>query len=179
MKVGVVMNIYLERFFTMGLDKHLNILIPNDLFLFLWGCLLMVFVLLFIGLLPIAVIKVIQDKIIKKYGENNKISLFLDIVSIVIVFVLNVIILNCYPSLRVGVSAEGIAFNPELKVLLDYAKMISPFSGLLFSLLLNNRIWRKWFKELKIEKLEKIVFVVLILLFLFVSYYFYYICQLI
>lgn len=173
------MNIYLERFFTMGLDKHLDLLLPNDLFLFLWGCLLMLVVLLFIGLLPIAIIRVIQDKLVKKYGENKKISLFLDIISIVVVFVFSTFVLNFYPDLRVGVNAEGVIFNSELKILLDYAKMISPFIGLLFSLLLNNRIWRKWFKELKIEKLEKIVFIVLVLLFLFVSYYFYYVCQLI
>ena len=173
------MNIYLERFFAMGLDKHLDLLLPNDLFLFLWGSLLMVVSLLFVGLLPIAIIRVIQDKIVKKYGENKKIILLLDIISIVIVFILSTIVLNFYPNLKVSLNSSGIMYNPELKILWKYAKMISPFCGLLFSLLLNNRIWRKWFKELKIEKLEKIVFALLLLLFLFVSYYFYYICQLI
>ena len=173
------MNSYLAEFLTMGLDKHLFCILNfffdfgadflSNLLLFFFGLVLLSIVFVF----PLVISRIIS----KIEKEHPKYAVIIDIIFILLVALVMMNSLNMYSGVRQGLSSEGAFYGSPFRALVYYREHIGRLCGVVYSVLINNRLLSKYFVKLKIEKYQKPIFIALLVVWLFMVYYFYYLCQ--
>ena len=175
------MNSYLAEFLTMGIDKHLACILnfffdfgagflSNLLFSF-FGVILLAIVFVF----PLVISKII----VKIEEEHQKYAVIIDIVLISVVALVMMSTLNMYSGIRQGISSTGAFYGSPFRGLVYYREHIGRLCGVIYSIVINNKLLKKYFVKLKIEQYQKPIFVALLLVWLFIVYYFYFLCRMI
>ena len=170
------MNHYLADFLTVDIMEHLSIIIhalflPNGSLVFHYFRL--VFEVLCYIALPFVIVRVLSG--FEK--KHPKWVVVIDILSVVIFALIGIQHFVLHSHMRTAISSRGTFYGTPFSGLVMYRNNIGRFCGILYSLLINNRLLSKYFQKLKIEKYQKVIFIALFLVFLFILYYFYYLCR--
>jgi len=170
------MNLYLERFLTLGLDKHLKIL--YEFFFGFNGSIIMYYIFLFIYIIAGLALPWVIVKIISEYDEKHpKYAIFIDIISIIVFALVSMTVINFYSGIRTGLSSTGAFYGSSFRGLVHYRENIGRLCGVVYSILINSRLLGKYLVKFRIDKYKKPIFWALFVVWLLIYYYFYYLCR--
>ena len=173
------MNPYLAKFFTLDIGKHLENIadIPFDVgagfftnfFLTIFG----IIILTVVFIIPLIAVRIVEDT----EKKHQKFALLIDIVMILVVALLMMNVTYMYSGIRQGISSEGAFYGTTFRGLVNYRQYIGRLSAVIYSILINHRLFNKYLVKLKIDKYKKVIFSAIFIVWLFISYYFWYLCQ--
>lgn len=167
------MNKYFIRFLNLELSNHLSMWkhdFNGNVFMTLILC-AVVFLLFFA--LPYAIIKMINEK--ESNIKNKKWNVVIDITSVIVFLLIGQMLFNFFATMVSGISSVSTV-DINQRNLVFHRKFIADICGILYSLLLNTRLFSKYIKN---QLVKRVIFVILCVISLFIFYYFYYLCHII